>query len=106
MFSVDDLLAPPQRRPTATVSAADAEGANGSACQESSMQEALAAPVHIPFGLPHRDSAGWHWNADEEEIPVNMETTLTSSMEERSAAFFESRHITCKNSSSSTQNTR
>ena len=88
------------------MSAADKEGANGSVPQESSMQEALTTPVCIPFGLPHRDSAGWCWNADEEEIPFEMETTLTSSMEERSAAFFESRHITCKSSSSSTKNTR
>ena len=97
----------PQRRPTATVSAPDQEGATGSAPRESSMQEALTAPVSIPFGLPHRDADGWWWNADEEEIPVNMETTLMSSMEERLAAFFESRHVRCKNSSSSsTQNTR
>ena len=88
------------------MSAVDEEGANGSVPQESSMQEALTAPIFIPFGFPYRDSAGWHWNADEEEILVNMETTLTSYMEERSAAFFESRHITHKSSSSSTQNTR
>ena len=105
MFSVDDLPAAPwRRRPMATVSAAD--GADGSVPPESSWQEALTAPVCIPFGLPHRDSSGWHWNADDEEILVNMETMLTSSMEERLAAFFESRCITCKSSSSSTQNTR
>ena len=32
------------------------------------MEQALSAPVIIPFGLPHRDEAGWRWNADKEEI--------------------------------------
>ena len=71
------------------------------------MEQALSVPVTIPFGLPHRDEAGWRWNADKEDIPVDMETTLTSSMEERTAAFFESRQVMKQsNSSSSAQNTR
>ena len=43
---------------------------------------AASAPVVIPFGLPRRDSAGWRFNPQEEEIPVAMEEDLTSSMEE------------------------
>ena len=43
---------------------------------------AASGPVVIPFGLPRRDSAGWRFNPQEEEIPVAMEEDLTSSMEE------------------------
>ena len=71
------------------------------------IEQALSVPVTIPFGLPCRDEAGWRWNADKENIPVDMETTLTSSMEERTVAFFESRWMMRQSSSSpSAQNTR
>ena len=53
------------------------------------MEQAISAPVTIPFGLPCRDEAGWRWNADNQDIPVDMETTLTSSMEDRTVAFFD-----------------
>ena len=49
---------------------------------EDTIQTAAGGPVVIPFGLPRRDSAGWRFNPQEEEIPVAMEEDLTSSMED------------------------
>ena len=70
LFSMDDmpeackLQVSAARRPTATVSCPPKDSESTS----NTMEQALSAPVVIPFGLPCRDEAGWRWNADKEEI--------------------------------------